>query len=134
MATVLSELFKLQLSSTQRQAARYTLATTQPARVAATFGSAEQATLTITVDRRTNSLLVGGTREYVELVYAFLNGLGILHLRVPLVGHALGATVAVDFARQYPQHVDRVLAVSLPLTGAAVNRRLLTQGLSLIHI
>jgi len=68
MATVLSELFKLQLSSTQRQAARYTLATTQPARVAATFGSAEQATLTITVDRRTNSLLVGGTREYVELV------------------------------------------------------------------
>jgi len=67
-------------------------------------------------------------REYVELVYAFLNGLGILHLRVPLVGHALGATVAVDFARQYPQHVDRVLAVSLPLTGAAVNRRLLTQG------
>jgi pimeloyl-ACP methyl ester carboxylesterase len=66
--------------------------------------------------------------EYVELVHDFLDSLGMLHLRVPLVGHALGAAVAVDFARRYPQHVDRVLAVSLPLTGAAVNRRLLTQG------
>jgi len=67
-------------------------------------------------------------REYVEQVRAFLDSLGILHLRVPVVGHALGATVAVNFARQYPQCVDRILAVSLPLTGAAVNRRLLTQG------
>jgi pimeloyl-ACP methyl ester carboxylesterase len=67
-------------------------------------------------------------REYAELVHSFLDNLGILHLRVPLVGHALGATVAVHFARQYPQCVDRVLAVSLPLTGAAVNSRLLTQG------
>jgi pimeloyl-ACP methyl ester carboxylesterase len=66
--------------------------------------------------------------EYVELVHAFLDSLGILHSRVPLVGHALGATVAVSFARQYPQYVERVLAVSLPLTASAVNRRLLTQG------
>ncbi|MDY7039722.1 MAG: alpha/beta hydrolase [Chloroflexota bacterium] len=67
-------------------------------------------------------------REYVELVYAFLDKLGMLNKRVSLVGHALGAAVAVDFARQYPQHADRVLAVSLPITGATVNRRLLTQG------
>ncbi len=66
--------------------------------------------------------------EYVELVHDFLDSLGILHLRIPLVGHALGATVAVNFAHQYPQHVDRILAVSLPPTGAAVNSRLLTQG------
>lgn len=67
-------------------------------------------------------------REYVELVYAFLDNLGILHTRVPLVGHALGATVAVNFAYQYPQHVDRVLAVGLPPNGAAVNSHLLIQG------
>lgn len=67
-------------------------------------------------------------QEYVDLVYSFLDTLGILHLQVPIVGHALGAAVAVGFARQYPEHVDRVLAVSLPLTGESVNRRLLTQG------
>ncbi|MHC4716022.1 MAG: secretin N-terminal domain-containing protein, partial [Planctomycetota bacterium] len=69
MATVLTELFRLQLTSGQRKSARYTLATTQPAGgAAATMGSAEQDALSITVDARTNSLLVCGTREYVDLV------------------------------------------------------------------
>jgi len=68
MARVLNELFRLQLANTQRQAARYAMATTQPAGPAATLGSAEQTACSITVDNRTNSLVVGGTREYVELV------------------------------------------------------------------
>jgi len=69
MATVLTELFRLQLASGQRKSARYTLATTQPAGApAAVFGSAEQDALSITVDQRTNSLLVCGTRENVDLV------------------------------------------------------------------
>jgi len=76
MARVLTELFKLQVVNTQRQAARYTIVASPTgageavgkAAPAATLGSAEQTALTITVDRRTNSLLVGGTREYVELV------------------------------------------------------------------
>ena len=69
MATVLTSLFRLQLAAGQRKSARVTLATTQPAGAAsATFGSAEQDALTITVDARTNSLLVCGTRENVDLV------------------------------------------------------------------
>jgi type II secretion system protein D len=75
MATVLTQLFKLQVALAQRRAATYTLAPAEGAEgapekpePAATFGSAEQDALTITVDQRTNSLLVGGTREYVELV------------------------------------------------------------------
>ncbi len=74
MATVLTQLFKLQVANTARQAARYSMnddsaganPTSQPA--GAVFGAAEQSTLTITVDSRTNSLLVGGTAEYIELV------------------------------------------------------------------
>ncbi|KKL79921.1 hypothetical protein LCGC14_2009980, partial [marine sediment metagenome] len=69
MARVLSELFQLQLTAAQRQSARYTLATDRPSGgVSAMIGSAEQASLSITVDQRTNSLLVGGTEEYVKLV------------------------------------------------------------------
>ncbi|MBI5722766.1 MAG: hypothetical protein HZA50_02325 [Planctomycetes bacterium] len=39
----------------------------QPPNPSATVGTAEQDALSVTVDIRTNSLLVGGTRQYVEL-------------------------------------------------------------------
>ncbi len=73
MQRVLTDLFRLQVANTQRQAARYRMATTAPAggdeaSPAATLGSAEQTVLSITVDERTNSLLVAGTEEYVSLV------------------------------------------------------------------
>jgi len=77
MAGVLQELFRLQTANTARQAARYTVVASPAGAgeavggentLSATLGSAEQTALTITVDRRTNSLLVGGTKEYVELV------------------------------------------------------------------
>jgi len=75
MARVLGELFQLQAAPTQRQAAFYTLSLPPAAEPgaaaqgpAAMLGSAEQTALTITVDSRTNSLLVGGTTEYIELV------------------------------------------------------------------
>ena len=82
MADVLRELFHLEgTRPTGEQAVRYTYsATTQPASngasngdtknaggSAATVGSAEQVALTVTVDVRTNSLLVGGTKQYVAL-------------------------------------------------------------------
>jgi len=86
MADVLRELFRLEgTRPTGEQAVRYTYSTTtQPAaketsngasngagkdvgKSAATVGSAEQISLTVTVDVRTNSLLVGGTKQYVEL-------------------------------------------------------------------
>lgn len=65
--------------------------------------------------------------NYVELLHTFIDELGFFG-QVPLVGHALGATVAVSFAQRYPEYVDRVMAVSLPLLGNAINRRLLSGG------
>ncbi|MFB3892666.1 MAG: secretin N-terminal domain-containing protein [Phycisphaerae bacterium] len=70
MANVLTQLFRLTgAAATNPKAATYTLVTSQPAKDApsATLGNAEQAALTVTVDTRTNSLLVGGTKQYVEL-------------------------------------------------------------------
>jgi pimeloyl-ACP methyl ester carboxylesterase len=58
----------------------------------------------------------------VELVNGFLDQLGIA--RVALVGHGLGAVVAVQFALQNPDIVDRVMAVSLPLDENRINPRL----------
>ncbi|MDP6637501.1 MAG: secretin N-terminal domain-containing protein [Phycisphaerae bacterium] len=73
MGEVLTQLFRLQQTgSTDSKSIKYTLKpTTRPAdksgEVSATLGSAEQSALTVTVDTRTNSLLVGGTKQYVEL-------------------------------------------------------------------
>jgi len=68
MADVLTELFKLQQTGTDMRSVRYTLVASQPANGAsATVGTAAQYALSITVDPRTNSLLVGGTKQYVEL-------------------------------------------------------------------
>jgi pimeloyl-ACP methyl ester carboxylesterase len=69
--------------------------------------------------------------SYVNLVYSFIRELGVFG-PVPLVGHALGATVAVSFALRYPEYVDRVMAVSLPLVGDSINKRLLSGGGSLV--
>ncbi len=72
MAQVLSELFRMGQTAADRQAVEYRLVPEPgaggreggtPARV----GSAQDAALTVTVDVRTNSLLVGGTRHYVHL-------------------------------------------------------------------
>jgi len=66
MADILTELFRLGAAA---KAVNYTLVTTQPAKPAAsaTVGSTEQDALSVTVDVRTNSLLIGGTKRYVEL-------------------------------------------------------------------
>jgi type II secretory pathway component GspD/PulD (secretin) len=72
MSDVLSQLFRLQGAQQAAKAVSYTLATTQPAASAdrgptATVGNSEQDALSVTVDLRTNSLLIGGTKRYVEL-------------------------------------------------------------------
>ena len=75
MATVLEQLFKMQGTpgagaAAGKQAIQYTLVPkaedgkTPPSAV---IGSAEEAALTVTVDVRTNSMLIGGTRHYVDL-------------------------------------------------------------------
>jgi len=73
MADVLSQLFRLQGAQQAVKAVSYTLVTTQPASPVvengptATVGNSEQDALSVTVDLRTNSLLIGGTKRYVEL-------------------------------------------------------------------
>jgi pimeloyl-ACP methyl ester carboxylesterase len=49
-----------------------------------------------------------------------------------LVGHALGATVAVSFAMEYPQDVDRIMAVSLPLDTNRFKHRVLSGSGSIL--
>jgi len=63
---------------------------------------------------------------YVELLWEFLDNLGVGVLRPTLVGHALGGVVALEFAAQAPEWVERVMGVSVPLAGAAIHRSLAT--------
>lgn len=59
----------------------------------------------------------------VELVRGFMDRLAIL--KAAFIGHGLGGAVAAHFARRYPEMADRVMGVSVPLTRAALNGRLL---------
>jgi len=70
-----------------------------------------------------------GLNDFVQQLEAFLDNMGMW--RVSLVGHALGAAVAVRFAGLFPVRVDRIMAVSLPLSRGAVNRKALAGGRSL---
>jgi pimeloyl-ACP methyl ester carboxylesterase len=64
--------------------------------------------------------------SYVDLLDAFIENLGIVKMRMPIVGHALGAVVALLWAVRNPDRIDRIMTVSLPLVGASINRRLMT--------
>lgn len=63
---------------------------------------------------------------YVELMLAFMDELGIW--RAPLVGHTLGGAIGARMAARHPDRVSKVLAVGLPVTVEAINRKLLTAG------
>lgn len=60
--------------------------------------------------------------EQSNLIDQFMERMGIG--RVALVGHGLGALVALLFAQRYPHLVDRVMAVCAPFEPHAVNDRL----------
>jgi pimeloyl-ACP methyl ester carboxylesterase len=62
--------------------------------------------------------------DQVKLLDDFMNEMGIG--KIALVGHGLGALVAMKFALRFRQHVDRVMAVNCPLNYDAVNSRLRT--------
>ena len=64
--------------------------------------------------------------QQVRLVDSFLDQLGIA--RVALVGHGLGAVLAVQFALRNPSVVDRVMAVGYPLDDTRLNPRLRTSS------
>lgn len=61
--------------------------------------------------------------SYVEQLASFIDELGISK-PATLVGHAMGAAVALRYAGSRPQKVERLVAVALPLTGEHINRRL----------
>lgn len=56
------------------------------------------------------------------LLGSFLDAMGIG--RIALVGHGLGAGVALAYASKYPELVDRLMLTSLPLDGNSIPTRL----------
>lgn len=87
MADIITQMFRMSPSATttagNQRSIEYTLVRASGAAeggpeesiASATVGTAEQNALTITVDPRTNSLLVGGTEHYVELVSQIIESL-----------------------------------------------------------
>jgi pimeloyl-ACP methyl ester carboxylesterase len=63
---------------------------------------------------------------YVEMLTAFMDELGIW--QAPVVGHTLGGAIAAELAVRHPDRISKVMAVSLPLTADAINRKLLSAG------
>jgi pimeloyl-ACP methyl ester carboxylesterase len=57
---------------------------------------------------------------YVDLLQDFLDEMGIQ--QVALVGHALGGLVALRFAARSPDRVQQIMGVSVPITGACIDR------------
>ncbi|MGW8318132.1 MAG: alpha/beta fold hydrolase [Candidatus Promineifilaceae bacterium] len=61
--------------------------------------------------------------SYVDLLAQFVERLGIAK-PLTIVGHALGAAVALRYARLSPGSVDRLVLVAMPLGGSCLNRQL----------
>lgn len=61
--------------------------------------------------------------EYVFMLDQFIDKLGIIQ-PVILVGHSLGAAVALRYTHKRPDRVNRIATVSLPINGADINRSL----------
>jgi len=70
--------------------------------------------------------------SYVDLLSSFVSELGIRG-PVPLIGHALGASIAVAYAERNPETVDRIMAISLPMGLDSVNQRLVSGGGSFVN-
>jgi len=66
--------------------------------------------------------------SYIEMLGAFTEHMGMMR-PLTLVGHGLGAITALKFAAKYPKQVEKVVAVSLPIRGTAVDKRLLEMKL-----
>lgn len=64
---------------------------------------------------------------YVSMLDQFIAQLGI-RPPVVLVGHALGAAIALRFASRYPERVTRLVGVALPIMGSYINERLKTMS------
>lgn len=72
-------------------------------------------------DKATESYQI---EEYTIQVLHFIDKMGIGQM--PIVGHGLGAIVALNFAQAYPDRVEQVMTVSLPLQLEQISRTLST--------
>ncbi|MBC8334962.1 MAG: alpha/beta hydrolase [Anaerolineales bacterium] len=63
-------------------------------------------------------------KKQAALLHAFLEKMGIG--KIALVGHGLGALVALEFASTYANIVDRVMIINCPLDTEKINPRLYT--------
>jgi pimeloyl-ACP methyl ester carboxylesterase len=68
---------------------------------------------------------------YVEMLDNFMDKLGILQ-PVTIVGHALGAAVALRYAHVKPARVKRVAGVALPVYGNNINEKLMNADSSFL--
>jgi pimeloyl-ACP methyl ester carboxylesterase len=59
-----------------------------------------------------------------DIINRFLEEMGIG--KVAIVGHSLGALVGFSFIKQWPQNVDRMMAINCPLDYEAINTRMRT--------
>lgn len=62
--------------------------------------------------------------QQAELLRAFMDKMGIG--KIALVGHGLGGLVGLNFARHWPQSVDRMMVVTCPTEYESVHARLWT--------
>lgn len=60
-------------------------------------------------------------QEQTDLLDQFMNAMGIG--KVALIGHGLGALVALKYATQHPYVVDRAMVISIPAKGEAYVER-----------
>lgn len=61
---------------------------------------------------------------YLDLLGQFVDKLGISS-SLTLIGHDVGAAVALRFARLNPERVDQLVTVSLPTVGSTINEQLI---------
>jgi pimeloyl-ACP methyl ester carboxylesterase len=60
--------------------------------------------------------------QQANMLRAFMDKMGIG--KIALVGHGLGGLVTFNFAKRWPQSVDRIMAVNCPMDYESVNTRL----------
>lgn len=61
-----------------------------------------------------------------DMLRAFMDKMGIG--KIALVGHGLGGLVALNFAKRWPESVDRIMTINCPLEFDAVHARMRTSA------
>ena len=61
--------------------------------------------------------------DYVTLINNFSENMVIRE--APIVGHSLGAMIALEYTARYPDRVKKVMAVSMPVTSDSISRKLI---------